>query len=150
STARSGAAVGAVSGVLYAIGGDGGASNKLQVNEAYDPMMMTWTTRAPMPTARAFGGTNGAVVNGVLYVVGGNPPGFCTGTVEAYDPSTNTWQSKASMPTPRCALAVAALNGLIYAVGGTPTSGSVKYATVEVYNPATNTWASAPSMITCR
>ena len=149
TTAQTSLAVGVVSGVLYGIGGDGG-SGKLTTNEAYDPGTKVWSTKAPMPTARAFAATNAATVNGILYLVGGNPPGFCTGTVEAYDPVAGTWQTKASMPTPRCGVAVAALNGLIYAAGGTPTSGSVKYAVVEVYNPTTNTWASAPSMITCR
>jgi len=54
------------------------------------------------------------------------------------------------MPTPRCHLALAAAGGLIYAIGGTNTSGSIKYSTVEVYNPSTNNWTTAASMPTGR
>ncbi len=87
--------------------------------EAYDPATDTWTTKAPMPTARAFFSTS--VVNGKIYAIGG-----CTGnydvltsnTVEVFDPVTNTWTVTDDMPTPRAALATSAVNGRIYAIGG--------------------------------
>jgi len=54
--------------------------------EAYDPVSDLWTTKAAMPTARAFLGIE--VVNGLLYAVGGAGPTSFTplGTVEAYRP----------------------------------------------------------------
>jgi N-acetylneuraminic acid mutarotase len=103
-----------------------------------------------MPTGRTFGGSNAAVVNGILYVVGGTVAGSCTDAVEAYDPGANSWKTKAPLPTPRCGVAVAALNGLVYAAGGTDTSGSVKYNLVEVYDPGNDKWATGPSLLTCR
>lgn len=92
----------------------------------------------------------GAAVNGVLYVIGGNANGFCTSVVQAYDPSTNSWRLVSRMPTPRCHLAAAVENGLIYVIGGTDTSGSIHYQTMEVYDPATNSWFTAAEMLTGR
>src|SRR5437899_10589569 len=55
----------------------------------------TWTTKAPMPTARW--GLAAGVVNGILYAIGGGgTSGFSDPTVvEAYDLATNTWTTKA-------------------------------------------------------
>jgi len=53
-----------------------------------------------------------------------------------------TWQTLAPMPTPRTEVAVAALHGLIYVIGGFEADGSPS-AKVEVYNPATDTWSEA-------
>jgi N-acetylneuraminic acid mutarotase len=74
-------------------------------------------------------------------------------TVEAYDPATNTWTTKASMPTARTGLGVAAINGVLYAVGGDVGccyQPSNMVATVEAYDPATNTWTTKASMPTAR
>ncbi|HEY7060585.1 MAG TPA: kelch repeat-containing protein [Chloroflexota bacterium] len=52
----------------------------------------------------------------------------------------DTWATKAPMPTARGELAVvAAPNGKLYAIGGTPPAGAA-VGTVEEYDPATNTW----------
>jgi len=147
-TARQGLAVSAVNGMLYAIGGVVPQSF-FATNEAFDPVANSWTTKAPMPTARFLAGTNGAVVAGIVYVIGGNPPGYCTNVNEAYNPATNSWTTLAGMPEPRCHLAVAALNGLVYALGGETNSGFF-FTTVDVYNPATNTWSTAAPMPTGR
>src|SRR5439155_526290 len=98
--------------------------------EAYDPASNTWTTKASMPTAR--GGLGVAVVNGVLYAVGGEDGASLLATVEAYDPTSNTWTTKASMPTARVWLGVAASAGILYAVGG--YNGSF-LATNEAFTP---------------
>ncbi len=150
-TPRTNLAVGAVNGVLYAVGGYGGingGSNTLGTVEAYDPSTNSWATKASMPTARS--GLSVGVVNGVLYAVGGYQ-GLNTyvGTVEAYDPSTNSWTTKASMPTRRYVFAVGVVNGVLYAVGGV---GATSYAlgTVEAYDPSTNSWATKASMPTGR
>lgn len=54
------------------------------------------------------------------------------------------------MPTARCNLAVVALNGLIYAIGGTDTSGSTKYGNVEVYDPTADSWTTVSPLPTPR
>jgi hypothetical protein len=78
----------------------------------------TWTTKAPMPTARVYLGL-AAASNGKLYAVGGENGGLLLATVEEYNPATNTWATKAPMPTARAGLGFAAAgNGKLYAVGG--------------------------------
>src|SRR6185295_120353 len=105
----------------------------------------TWTTKAPMPTPRVRVGT--AVVNGVIYAVGGNAIGVLS-TVEAYDPATNSWISKAPMPTARGEFGISVVNNVIYVIGG--TTGSNYIGTVEAYDPATNTWTTKAPMPTPR
>ena len=81
-------ASGAINGKLYAVGGESNIPTPTIVGsvEAYDPVTDLWTTKAAMPTARAFLGVG--VVNGLLYAVGGAGPTSFTplGTVEAYRP----------------------------------------------------------------
>jgi YVTN family beta-propeller protein len=142
-TPRHQMAVGAINGLLYVAGGyHNGTVGTLEV---YNPASDTWTTKTPMPLPTE---SRGAVVNGILYVIGGNASGYCTNVVEAYNPATDTWSYKSPMPTPRCHLEVEALNGLIYAMGGTNTSGTVSYSTVEVYSPGSDSWTTAASMPT--
>ena len=97
-----------INGILYAVGGANSEFKKLSTNEAYDPSTNTWSTKAPMPTARNH--LSSAVVDGKLYAIGGRTsgPSGNLNANEAYDPSTNTWSTKAPMPTARGGLASAA------------------------------------------
>ena len=64
---------------------------------------------------------------------------------------TGSWTTKASMPTARVSHAVAAANGLVYAVGGDRTGGgSNVLSTVEAYDPLSNSWTAKASMPTAR
>jgi hypothetical protein len=60
-------------------------------------------------------------------------------------PRRGTWRTLAPMPTPRSEVAVAAVGGKIYVIGGFEGDGSTSDA-VEVYDPATDTWTQAPSL----
>lgn len=146
-TERYGLSTGVVNGKIYAIGGIGG----LTAVEEYDPATDTWTKKTDMPTGRSFPGIS--VVNGKIYVIGGNEgPGLwgtTIATVEEYDPQTDTWTSKADMPTAREGLGASEVNGKIYAIGGSATSGReswINMTTVEEYDPATNTWTTKADM----
>jgi N-acetylneuraminic acid mutarotase len=143
-TPRHQMAVGVINGILYVAGGCCPVSSVL---EAFDPKRNTWTTKASMAIASE---PAGAVVHGILYAIGGNAGGFCTNAVQAYEPSTDTWRIVSPMPTPRCHLAAAVANGLVYAIGGTKTSGSLHLRTVEVYDPVRDLWSGAPDMPTGR
>ncbi|RMF85364.1 MAG: hypothetical protein D6736_17420, partial [Nitrospinota bacterium] len=86
---------------------------------------------------------------GKLYVIGG-----LTGmrfapvnTVFVYDPRADRWSPKAAMPAARGALAVAVIDGKIYAAGGSPAAREQDFA---VYDPERDTWTSLPPMPTPR
>jgi hypothetical protein len=150
------AVVTGANGLIYAIGGYNGSSY-LNTVEAYNPSTNTWTcstgdtssgcsstTLAPMPTART---ARAAVVNGIIYVIGGYNGSSYLDYVEAYNPTTNTWDCSGddtapgcsataltAMPTARAYLGVAlASDGTIYAAGG--ISRSTFLSTVQAYTP---------------
>jgi N-acetylneuraminic acid mutarotase len=116
-----------VNGVIYAIGGVSGSTV-----EAYDPSTDSWTTKAPMPTERVLFAVG--VLNGVIYVAGGDGGPGPLSVVEAYDPSTNSWSTRASMPTARYGLAGGVVNNTLFAIGGTDAN-PVGMSTVEAYTP---------------
>ncbi len=74
------------------------------------------------------------------------------------DVAEDTWAAKAPMPTARAGLGVAAVNGKIYAIGGTTASGQYPpdgyrgdfVGTNEEYDPKTDTWTTKASMPTPR
>ena len=63
-------------------------------------------------------------------------------------PEGGKWEKKAPMPTARAQLSAAAVNNLIYAIGG--FDGAQMLGTVEQYNPSTDTWKKAADMPTIR
>ncbi|MEP6860210.1 MAG: kelch repeat-containing protein [Deltaproteobacteria bacterium] len=108
----------------------------------------TWSTVAPMPTARdRLAAVAGA--DGLIYAIGGMSSTGASNAVEAYDPMTDSWSTRAAMPTPRFELAaVLGTDGRIYAIGGdfADVSNPGHSIIAEAYNPATNTWQSLPSL----
>ena len=113
----------------------------------------TWTTKAPMPTPRAYlaaGVQNNSLGQPVLYAIGGLNPNFGpTRAVEAYNFATNRWSARAKLP-----LALSNTNGVgvivgkLYLSGGffeTP-EGSGWHPGLNVYDPATNSWAKKADM----
>ncbi len=102
----------------------------------------TWTTEAPMPTARGYLDT--AVVKGKIYAIGGSGP---IGTNEEYDPATDNWTTKSPMPTPEQSFAIAVFQDKIYCIGGLPYGNT---GVNQVYDPATDTWTTKTPMPTPR
>jgi len=80
----------------------------LSTVEVYDPAANTWSTKAPMPTPRYLHAA--AVVNGVLYAIGGHNNASVLDVFEAYDPATNSWTTMPPMPTARSTPAVGVVN----------------------------------------
>jgi len=150
-------------GKIYAFGGfvlpASGPAAWQPVDNAYeyDPAADSWKALAPMPTKR--GAAGAASAGGKLYVIGGatmlqnsketsiHPARShrSLDTVEEYDPATNTWRARAAMPTPRNHLAIGAVNGKIYVLGGRIggafiSGGGNGLDVTEEYDPATDAW----------
>jgi N-acetylneuraminic acid mutarotase len=143
-TRRLGHGVSVVDGNIYVIGGmtsGPGIWSGIQDSvEVYDPVTNTWTTKAPIPTARVWLSTS--VVDGKIYAIGGAPlTKEPLATVEVYDPATDTWTTKTPMPTARTSHAAAVVDGIIYVIGGgTVSADPGGFSVVEAYNPVTDTW----------
>jgi N-acetylneuraminic acid mutarotase len=71
-----------------------------------------------------------------------------TAVVEEYDPATDTWTRRADMPTARQGLCTAAVDGIIYGIGGWSPGGDS--STVEAYDPVTDRWTRKADMPTER
>lgn len=114
----------------------------------------TWTTKAPMPTPRAY--LAGAVQNNslgqpVFYAIGGFDPGAGrVRTVEAYNFATNRWSSRAPL---RLALSntngVGNIGGKLYLSGGFFDGAEGRsgwHPGLHVYDPVRNTWTQKADM----
>lgn len=145
----------AVNGKHYAIGGRPVVSIGKKV-EIFNPITMSWSFVADMPTARA--GFGIAVLDGKIHVVGGrtgNAPGAGTplATHEVYDPASNTWSTKAPLPfAVGDNYATTAVGGRIYVFGGFETciTGLCLSDRTQIYDPSTGSWSSGTPMPTPR
>ena len=149
SQVRRGPNVAAVNGKIYVLGSDDFNLNGLGDVHMYDPATDTWTTKSPMPTARGFASV--AVVNNVIYVIGGldeNTTPNIKAAVEVYDPASDSWSIKNSAPSPNYIAGCVLLNNRIYVLGG--GNGSNALNTVTEYNPAADSWRTLSPFHTAR
>jgi N-acetylneuraminic acid mutarotase len=103
-----------------------------------------------MPTARNWVST--AVVDGIIYAIGGTTgANFCS-IVEAYDPMADKWSSKANIPLSAWGNS-AVVDGKIYSFGWGITCGGnnvCSQAGVYEYDPILDTWTKKSDMPTTR
>ena len=130
-TARNHAAIGAVGGKIYVLGGRvGGASLGTSSNtdlvEVYDPAADLWgVPLAKLPIPRT--GMGWATHQGKIYLAGGQIYDSSIhgvyGLFEAFDPATNTWSRLPPISPPRHGVSVAAIGNRIYVIGGHIAAG---------------------------
>ena len=108
-----------------------------------------WTDKQALPASILDAG--GTALDGKLYVVGGKTNSNYVSTMYIYDPAADAWSLGPDLPGPAVENpAVVALNGKLYAFGGSiaPFSGAVTNA--AVYDPVTNSWTILTPMTTAR
>ena len=124
-TARNAAAAGVINSLIHVVGGRSPGirasdQQSLGTHEVYNPATNSWQTAAALPTAR--GSIAAAVLNGKLYVIGGEATTASGSTVsnavERYDPATNTWTVLDAMPYRAHGLGAVAVGNAIYVMGG--------------------------------
>ncbi|NXF52125.1 KLH18 protein, partial [Oceanites oceanicus] len=125
-----------IAGLIYAVGGLNSAGDSLNVVEVFDPIANRWEKCQPMTTARSRVGV--AVVNGLLYAIGGYDGQLRLSTVEVYNPEMDSWSKVESMNSKRSAMGTVVLDGQIYVCGGYDGNSSLN--SVESYSPETNKW----------
>jgi hypothetical protein len=138
-----------LNGKVLVTGGctNGYGTANLRAAEVYDPGSGTWSTSAPMASAR-WAHTATLLPNGKVLVTGGNNGSSDLASAEVYDPASGTWSTAAPMAAPHPAhRATLLLSGkvLVSGSGSDPTPPSA-----EVYDPAANTWSAAAPMTTPR
>ena len=79
-----------------------------------------------------------AVLDGLLYIIGGFDRNNYLQDADVYDPETNSWTSVSPLSDKRSATSVAVMKGRIFAVGG--FNGQF-LSSVEVYDPTINQWS---------
>ncbi len=132
-TQRNHLAAAAIGGRVYVAGGReecGFTSAPIGVLEIFDPTTGTWSSGAPMPTAR--GGVNGIAVGDCFYVFGGEHASGVHDENEVYHAPTNTWRGLAPLPTPVHGVTGSAfLGGYVYAPGGGTRQGGSSGSTLH-------------------
>ena len=112
-----------------------------------DDAQPKWVASTPLPLAENH--TSATVLNGKIYVVGGqhtsdddNP----SADLLMWDPAhPGTWTSLKPIPNTLSHLALAQANGKLIAIGGL-TTGHVQQSAVWVYDPAADAWSKAASI----
>ncbi|MBS1828677.1 MAG: kelch-like protein [Acidobacteria bacterium] len=134
-------------GRIYVLGGYPSTRVTVATVQVYDPEKDEWRLAAPLP--RGVNHSMPAVVNGKLYVMGGQSDAGNTSFVDTnymYDPSADVWVEKARLPLARGGGAAAVVDGKIYVAGGRPPRG----ADFAVYDPVADQWTVLPDIPTQR
>jgi len=141
-TPRQGFAIAACNGKIYCIGGygynEGGGSlaSLSVVNEVYDIVADSWSTKASLPVSK--GGLHAQVVDGKIFVLV-----EVDSTLFMYDPVTDLWTKKTNIPYSGSHLVSALADGKIIVTGKFYNSDSVMSydQKVLIYTPGTDTWS---------
>ncbi|XP_076040286.1 kelch like ECH associated protein 1 [Oratosquilla oratoria] len=138
--ARSGLRAAYMHGIFYAVGGRNILANGNYHDsnwvDSFNPISNTWQQRAPMKVPRNRLGA--AMLDGLLYAIGGSNGSAFNNSVEKYDPEEDTWTLVQPMAQARMGVGVTVVNRLLYAIGG--FDGKSRLKSVECYHPENDQW----------
>ncbi|XP_017017655.1 kelch-like ECH-associated protein 1B isoform X2 [Drosophila kikkawai] len=146
---RSGLGAAFLKGKFYAVGGRNnniGSSYDSDWVDRYSAVSETWRPCAPMSVPRHRVGV--AVMDELMYAVGGSAGMEYHNTVEFYDPDMDRWTLVQPMHSKRLGVGVVVVNRLLYAIGG--FDGNERLGSVECYHPENNEWSFLPPLQTGR
>lgn len=147
-TARYGMTISVVDDKFYLIGGTKEGSNTrlaIDVNEVYDPVTDSWTTKADIPNEISGYRLTSAVADSKIYCIKSNSWIVNPKRINVYDPVNDDWSVKANSPLNQsCPTAVATVGDS--AVRIYVFDGSVN----QIYDPKVDIWTIGTTMITPR
>lgn len=104
---------------------------------AYDPGANSWTQKASLPKPRT--STAGAVYDGKIHVLGGDPTGTNTGPgtadVQIYDIATDKWTDGTPLPWARHNHQARVVGQYLYVMGGDHYSGNSETFRMKLVDP---------------
>lgn len=115
----------------------------LRTVELYDAHQDSWTPGPQMPAPLGFAAA--AMLGGHTLVVEGTAH---SPHVFGFDRQRRRWSQCTSLRMPRVNMAVAALEGQLYVLGGRAGlgKGAAVLQDVEIFDPQSNSWLAAPPM----
>ncbi|WP_053204657.1 S8 family serine peptidase [Jiangella muralis] len=135
---------GFLDGRFYAAGGWGGTGSPRADVDVYDPRSNTWSPGPAMPHAIPSAGA--AVLDDMLYVVGGCI-GDCGETeVLRLNAAAGRWETVADYPEPTAMVACGAIEHKLYCAGGAAGESPDDIASTYVYDPVADTWTRLADM----
>ena len=111
----------------------------------------TWENKATMSQNRA--GAGSAVINDILYLLGGQVGSGAVADIEFYDSTTDTWNFSATAMAggARSDVAAGVIGGKIYvAEGWLGASSNNSTNALDIYDPIADTWTSGTGSPTAR
>jgi N-acetylneuraminic acid mutarotase len=127
-------------GILFYLAGASSTATAISPHQAIPNY--SWVDRASLPYG--IGNLGGDVIDGKIYVAGGNNSGGDLDTLFSFDPMSDTWQTLASLPSARHDAGTIAEGGKLYLVAG--LSDYMMYKDLYVYTPGTNSWEQLADM----
>ncbi|AAF15028.1 m140R [Myxoma virus] len=104
--------------------------------ELYSPVDDVWTTVSYLPTHRQFFSV--AVLDFVVYVVGGLQDSVSVASVSSYDVKTNEWKECPPLKSPRHGCGLVVLRDKLIVIGGKGRNSYLK--DVDYWRPTYATW----------
>jgi N-acetylneuraminic acid mutarotase len=118
----------------------------LSTVEVFDPATNTWSTPAVTGGFAPLGGAASVVLDGKIYVAGGNDGFGITNRFNVLDPSTNEWSTPTTAGnfTPRNGPSACVVNGNMYVMGGSVGSAVFNWNEYFTKEDAAVAQSSAP------
>ncbi|KAM3611476.1 uncharacterized protein V6R79_019159 [Siganus canaliculatus] len=127
-------------GHIYAVGGRD-YSNELDTVERYDPRTNAWEFVSPLK--REVYAHAGAALDGKMFITCGRRGRAYLRETYCFDPVANSWTACAEGPVGRAWHGMAAVNGRIYAIGGSNDECSYRRDVLKVacFDPQADSWS---------
>lgn len=137
-------------GVMFAIGGETSPGRRtVSSAEKFNAESRTWEKIADLSTPRR--GAAAAILNNILYVIGGSDGRHALNSVQAYDPVADTWLQEEGMAENRSSVNAVVDSGVLYVAGGYNGISSCLNS-VEKFTPSRHSgkWSHVAPMNTLR